>query len=307
MLPILGGLVLVAQVHAQPAPSEADRLFEEGRNLAKEGRFGEACERFGKSFELDPTVGTELNLADCHEKQGQLREAWRLFDAAASEAERSGDDKRAKFAHDRAAAVASKLVTLLVKVAEPTHAGLAITIAGRAVTAAPELRERVEPGDIAITASVPGKPRFETTAKGIAGATVVVEVPAFTDRASPPPLVGQRRNHTRVVLALGIAGVGAASGVGALVITLKGKSDYNATVDGPHCMRVTGGVVCDDTGDAAIARSQRLADIGTGFAIAAGALVAASAIVYVTAPREPVTVAPTATANSAGIVISGRF
>jgi len=307
MLPILGGMVLVARVHAQPAPSEADRLFEEGRVLAKDGKYAEACERFGKSFELDPTVGTELNLADCHEKQGHLREAWQLFEAAAAEAARTGDDKRTKFAHDRAAVVASKMVVLLVKVAEPARDGLAITIGGRAVSAAPEVRERVEPGDIAVIASVPGKPKFETTAKGVAGATVVVEIPPFTDRPPPRPDVAQRRDRARVVLAFGIAAGGAASGITALAVTLKGKSDYNATVDSAHCMRVTGGFVCDDTGDAAIARSQRLANIGTGFAIAAGVLVGASAVVYFTAPREPVAVAPSVTATSAGVVVRGRF
>lgn len=304
---LLACLVLPGDVRAQP--SEADRLFEEGRQLAKDGKFAEACERFTRSLALERTVGTELNLADCHEKQGHLREAWQLFDTAATEAERSGDDKRAKFAHDRATAVDGKLVTIILKIAEPARAGLAVTIAGRAVTPAGEVREKSDPGDIAITATAPGAPAFSTTAKGAAGTTVTIDIPAATEHR-PPPItepIETRRSSTRVRIALAIGVGGGASALAALAFSLKGRSDYNATADGSHCMHVTGGIICDDTGDSAIAHAQRLADIGTGFAIGAGALVATSAVLYFTAPRTPVTVAPTATATSVGVTLGGRF
>ena len=308
MLILLACLVVPVDLHAQ-APSEADRLFEEGRQLARDGKFAEACERFTRALELERTVGTELNLADCHEKQGQLREAWQLFDNAATEAERTGDDKRAKFAHDRAAAVDSKLVTIVVRIAEPARTGLAVTIAGRAVTPAAEVRDKSEPGDIAVTASAPGMSAFATTAKGVAGATVTVDIP-ITSEHQPPPVhdtIETRRSRSRVLLALGIAAGGGASGIAALALSLKGRSDYNATADGSHCMHVTGGVICDDTGDRAIARAQRLADVGTGFAVAAGALAVTSAILYVTAPRTAVSVSPTASATSVGVSLGGRF
>src|SRR5512134_2148923 len=84
-----------ASVRAQPAPPEttdADRLFEEGRALAKEKRYSEACDRFDRSFKLDPTVGTELNLADCHEQLGHLTEALRLFSDAADKSARTDDE-----------------------------------------------------------------------------------------------------------------------------------------------------------------------------------------------------------------------
>jgi len=308
MLIFVACAVLPVDVRAQ-TPSEADRLFEEGRDLAKDGKYAEACERFTRALELERTVGTELNLADCHEKQGHLREAWQLFDNAATEAERSGDDKRAKFAHDRAAAVDGKLVTIVVRIAEPARTGLAVTVAGRAVTPAAEVRDKSEPGDIAVTATAPGKPAFATIAKGVAGATVTVDIPALTEHPAPPPhdTIETHRSRSRVRLALGVASGGGASAIAALAFALKGKSDYNATADGSHCMHVTGGIVCDDTGDKDIAHAQRLADVGTGFAIASGALIAASAILYVTAPRTPVAVSPTATATSVGVSFGGRF
>jgi hypothetical protein len=72
-------------------------------------------------------------------------------------------------------------------------------------------------------------------------------------------------------------------------------------------MRQTNGVVCDDTGKTAIRNAQHLADIGTLFAIGSGALIGAAAIVYLTAPHVPAAVTPTVTAQSVGLVVTGRF
>src|SRR5687768_2817074 len=63
--------------------TEASAIFQEGRELARQGRVAEACQLFAKSYELDPALGTALNLADCLERQGQLRRAWELFDVVA--------------------------------------------------------------------------------------------------------------------------------------------------------------------------------------------------------------------------------
>ena len=86
---------------AQPTTSEADRLFEEGRALAKKGDHERACPLFAKSLALDHSIGTQLNLADCHEQLGRLREAWLLFTSAATESARSADAKRTAFARQR--------------------------------------------------------------------------------------------------------------------------------------------------------------------------------------------------------------
>ena len=67
---------------AQPDP-EAARIFQRGRELAKLGQLTEACALFARSYELDPALGTAVNLADCLERQGQLCRAWVLFDVVA--------------------------------------------------------------------------------------------------------------------------------------------------------------------------------------------------------------------------------
>jgi hypothetical protein len=70
---------------------------------------------------------------------------------------------------------------------------------------------------------------------------------------------------------------------------------------------VSGGVACDSVGSTDIHDAQRLADIGTGFFVGAGALVATAAIVYFTAPSETVVVTPVATAQSVGFQITTPF
>ncbi len=290
--------------HAETSKEEAERLFEEGRALAKDGKFPEACERFTRSLELDHAVGTEINLADCREKLGELREAWKMFVAVAEEAEQAHDDKRTKFAHDRADTVAAKLVTVVVKVSEPTRPGLAITLAGRPVTPALEIRDHVDPGPIEVAAYVPNHPRFATTVTGAAGATVTVELPAFTDA---PPITVLERSRTRVRITWGLAVVGGAAGLAATGITIKARSDYTSTADGPHCMHVSGGFTCDDTGKGLIRDAQRLGDIATVVAIGSGALLVTAAVVYFTSPSVPVVVTPTATTTSFGVAITQRF
>ncbi|MEO8704134.1 MAG: hypothetical protein ABI867_29045 [Kofleriaceae bacterium] len=286
-----------------PDVGEADRLFEEGRALAKEKRFSEACDRFGRSFALDPTIGTELNLADCHEQLGHLREAWRLFAEAADKSAKTDDRKRTTFARGRADTAAARLAEVVVRVARPQTAGLTISIAGRAMTVAAELRDRIEPGPIEVVATVPGHPPFIKSVRALAGSTVVVDVPA--ELAELPPRL--HRQRTRVLLAWGLAGGSAIAGAVAGALTFKARSNYNTAADGPECMRISDAVQCTDAGDAKLADAQHLADLGTGFAIGCGVFAVAAVTLYFTAPRVPYVVTPLVTTQALGIAVGREF
>src|SRR5512138_2427235 len=72
---------------AAHADDATDR-FNEGQALKEAGKLKEACAKFLQSYDLDrkanrPAPGTQLNLADCAEHDGQLRKAYLLYDDSA--------------------------------------------------------------------------------------------------------------------------------------------------------------------------------------------------------------------------------
>jgi len=304
-------MTIVAPVIAAPTPAaaaEGKRLFEEGRTLAKQGDYVAACDRFARSLELDSqALGTELNLADCNERQGHLRKAWQMFTVAATEAAQANDD-RAGYAHERATALEAKLTAIVIKVAHPELAGLSITVGGLQVHVAAEIRDRIEPGSIEVVATAPGRAPFATSEKAVAGGTLSIDIPALGLRTfgTPPPVGDEVRRRSRVYVAGGLAGVSAAAAITSVAFVVIGHSVYNTTADGPHCTRpASGGVDCDDIGKVSLHHGQHLADIGTGFAIGAGAALAVAAIVYLTAPRDRVAITPMI--GGTGLAVVGRF
>lgn len=302
-------LLLAHTAHADS--DEADRLFEEGRALAKAGNYAEACELFGKSIAIERTIGTELNLGDCQERLGHFREAWGLFIAGAGDAA-AKDDKRAAYGRERAAALEPKMTTVIVKVAQPTLDGLLITIAGRASQPVAEIHERADPGVIEVIATAPGFPQVKRSETGVAGGTTVFQIPALDIHApvvepDKPVAIDGDRSASRVHIAYGLGIGGAASVIAAVTFTVIGHSHYTTATDGPDCTQVTGGVSCNDAGTRAIHDAQHLADIGTAFAIGGAALLGTAAFVYLTAPHDQIYVRPTASAQGASLVLGGSF
>jgi tetratricopeptide (TPR) repeat protein len=315
----LACLALLASTVAQADPDAAARakkLFDEGRTLAKANNYVEACEHFEQSFALDAETGTAVNFADCLEHLGKLRRAWQLFDRAADDSLRAGNTVRAKFARDRATALEPKLATIVVHVAQPAPAGLVVRVGDHDVTLAGEIRDRVEPGDVEVVALAPDFIEQRTPVSAVAGASSDVNVelqrmhhdanglPAPRQPTLEPPLRPSseplpyahveaqatfQRDHGRVRVAYIVGGAGIAIGAGGLGLALYAKHAYDNNAA---------------KGDIAAANHDvHLADIATGFAIVSGACVATAAILYFTAPRERVVVAPTGN----GVAIAGRF
>jgi len=303
-------VLAAAAAHAEPDDAaRAKALFDEGRALAKAGRFGDACERFDTSFALDAQTGTEVNLADCLEHVGQLLRAWQRFDAAAAASLVAGNTTRAKFARDRADAIEPRLAMVILHVAEPTLAGLSLSIDGRPVSR--DVREHAQPGELAIRATAPGRKEFRTSVIVTAGAMLEVTVPELEPieaPPSPPPprapppksepvvaatIVGSRRARDRVRAAWLLAGIGGASGLTGISLAAYARHEWDRAV------------AANDI--AAANHDVHIADVGTGFGVASIACFAAAAIVYFTAPRELVTVTPTAGAGTLGLAAVGRF
>lgn len=114
---LLGACVLHWCSLATAEDGAAARLFDEGRALLVDGRFAEACPKLEASQRLEPRLGTLLNIAFCHEQQGELATAWRGFEEAVAVARREGDLERERFARGRAEALAARVPWLEVRVA----------------------------------------------------------------------------------------------------------------------------------------------------------------------------------------------
>jgi hypothetical protein len=295
---VLASLVWSGAVFAQPSPGAV--LFEEGRTLSQKGDYAGACDRFEKSYAAERATGTLLNLGDCHEHLGHLAQSWRYFDEAATKLDAAKDD-RAKFARLRRDAITPKTGAVVVKGASP---GVRITIAGREEAARTEVTDRVDPGDIEV--HVGDSIRHVTVAAGET-AVVVANLPAGETPPTTAPSDEGERSPKRKMLSYGLWGVGGAGFITGVALGLVGRSNYQSQLDSGACSKSTGTLVCTPAGGAKMNDAIHLANIGTGVGVAGLVLVAAGTVLYVTAPRDHIAVAPAATPTSAGVVLTRRW
>jgi hypothetical protein len=182
---IVLAIVLVTAVAHGQSP-EAETLFREAKHLLKQGDIAGACDKFDASERLESTAGTELNVADCREKLGQLATAWAMFVKAAATAKHSDTDgKREAEARRRAAALEPRLIHLRIVVGDDRPEGLVIKRNGTAVD--PELwnqRIPVDPGDYVIAAEADGYQSWQSTVT-VRGKDKKLEVPALEKAATP--------------------------------------------------------------------------------------------------------------------------
>ncbi len=334
-------LVLGATIHVANADSASDatKFFAEAVALKEGGKYAEACGKFEQSFQLDkqagrPAPGTQLNLGECAEREGQLRKAYLLFDDAEkdygrrakaaetsiakdpSSAELKRDLERAlagrKLARERADALAPRLAKVVVRIAEPAVSGLSIQIDDRSVAPASEVIEYLDGGNVAITATAPGRDPFTTSAKAEPGKSVVVEIPALKvvggGGGEPPRPAGpvSRRQRKRVLISAALGGTGLVVAGVSIILGLGANSDYKDASS--RCTSVGGKLVCpDEPTRKAVDDAFAKADTATILGIAGVGLLAAGAVVYFTAPKETLTVTPMASSTTAGVSLSGRF
>jgi hypothetical protein len=163
-------LSLAPWARAQPAEDQAielaDRSFSRGRALFERGRLKEAAREFEASWRFDPSPGTLLNLAACHEALGELSLALGAFERAASDARRAPDPKRRRLWLDAARQsiedLRKRVPILVLRGVEP---GSSLTLDGSVLetrsaergSTAFEVSRRVNPGQHVLRVSAPGK------------------------------------------------------------------------------------------------------------------------------------------------------
>jgi hypothetical protein len=287
----------------------ADTLFDDARKLMASGSYAEACGKLETSMKLVPRLGTELNLAECHEHIGKLAAAWAEWRASAAQAAKDKDD-RAGFAKERADALAGKLPRILVKVADGEPAGLVVTRDGVALdatifgSAIP-----VDPGDHVLDATAPGvKDRFRRMVTTVAGETVEVDVPVLGAAAAPAPETptpadgGSEAHPGRRLAGIVAMGGGGALVVTSLILGAVAKSTYNGAVskycDGGHCFAAA---------EQPISSAKSTATAATILMVVGGAAVATGAVLFLISPRHEQQTAAWIAPTGGGVAVAGRF
>jgi hypothetical protein len=174
----------------------AELLFRQGLDAMKANKFKEACDAFAGSNEAERSVGTEINLGLCNEKQGKLATAWGMYRSAAGYADLQGQKERGDLARAEAAKLEPKLHKLNVTVKPPQPEGFKMTRNGQTVPNATLGTDvPLDPGDYVIEVDAKGKQHWKQSIKIVAGpGTEKLEIPqledAPVDKTLPPPPPG---------------------------------------------------------------------------------------------------------------------
>jgi tetratricopeptide (TPR) repeat protein len=180
------GSTIALPAHAED-PTPARALFKEGRELASQGNYQDACPKFEQSLALEVGLGTQFNLADCWEHIGRNASAQQLFLGAAASAKAVGQADREQVLRERAAALEPRIVKLVIEV-DSTDPRLTVkrddlpletAQYGRAVA--------IDPGSYTITAKSPGKKTWTKKVEVKPGQKVVtVSVPELDAEEAKP-------------------------------------------------------------------------------------------------------------------------
>jgi len=312
---VWAAMVMLSAAQAEAATPEekaaAEAQFDEGVKLLKAGSLDAACKKLESSQRIDPGIGTLLYLGECYEKSGKSASAWATFREAASAAQAAGQSERARVGMQRADRLADKLSKLTVELASENMSieGLEITSDEQKITrglwgtALP-----VDPGEHTIKAMAPGYEPLEVKVTiGPNGQNQTIQLAALKQLppgAEPPQAEPQgttvreqttgpqdagvsdgkgQRTAGLVIGGIGVLGLAAGGVFGVLAIVDNGKAKEGGCEPGAGACPV--GV--DGIGAANNARTEAMVST-IGF-IAGGALVAAGAVLYFTAPDAPQT------------------
>jgi hypothetical protein len=168
--------------------AEAEVLFREGRSLMASGDLAGAIARFARSYALEPSSGTLLNLALCHERAGKLVTALAEYETAARIAREQHRDDRVRAAEDRVLALAPKLAHLTIAATLPVPGFQVVVDGDPAREVGSQLPIPIDPGVHEVQATAEGHRPWSTTFEVKEGDQHTVEIPSLEKVMNPAPL-----------------------------------------------------------------------------------------------------------------------
>lgn len=318
-----------------PRPSAGDAaaaqsLFYEARTLMQQQRYTEACAKLEESDRLDHGIGTQFNLADCHEHVGKVATAWAGFLDVAAQAKVASQPERERVAKKRAQALEPRLPKLVIEVPESVR-GLEVRRDGVLVGSAQwNTALPIDPGPHKIVASAPGKQPWEASVTTAEGKSAKVAIPrtlpdmVATTAATVPPepraaepasfsptyrddSEGDRGSAQRTAgWLIGGAGLAALAVGGAFgIASMQARSESR-----DHCR----GDACDPNGVALRDDAIQRGNIATVVSISGGAAVLGGLLLVLTSPRgtdrtrgAAIQAVPNVATSGGGLLLQGRF
>ena len=318
-------------------PAAAQVLFDSALSLMKQGKLAEACAKFQESNRLDPALSTQYQLANCYEKTGRVATAWAAFLQVASTARATNQTEREAVARERATKLEPRLPRLVIDVPEGSKvSGLEVRRNGMLVGSAQwGTPVAVDPGEIELTASAPGKQPLRQTLRVEEGKTANYSLPALAvgegaaaplpvaappatpvapaaPAPSPTPPSAKGGNGPWIVTLAGVGVVGLGLGT---AFGLMAKSKYDESKENGRC-DLDDANTCSPAGvemrNDAIAKG----NIATVGFIVGGAALAGAGIVWLasgssdakrSSSSSGVRAAPALGPNLAALFVQGRF
>jgi hypothetical protein len=309
-------LLAPAAARAQEKESVAEALFRKAQDRMAQSDVDAACALFAQSLAADSALGTLLNLAACHEKQGKTATAWTEFAAAQARAASADDARRATFAKLHVDGLEAKLHRVVIEIMTPAP-GLRLLVDGKEVghdawgSPLP-----LDPGEHSVEVTAEGRApflrklnlgpsagtdRIEVT---LAAPVVVAPVPTQVPPPAPPSNRAPWQRTTGIAaIAFGVVGLGTAAVFG--VETVSKTNQRNALcAPGAPCSQQA----AFDADHAARVDQQAMFVSG---AIGVAAAAAGAALLVVSRGKAPAAsgwkLAPVVEPGHAGLDVRGSF
>lgn len=294
---LVASMGLNRRAAGQTSPPEASRLFQDGRAAFAQADYERASSFFEQSYQLDPALGTLLNLAVCEEKLGKLRAALGHLEQARNSADAA--DRRRPLVEERIAQLDARIPRLTVQRSAVMSDNVAISLDQRELAAAEiGATMRIDPGRHILDCTGPRGERCTNVFSLKEGESAVhvatVTHASIAPGGAPPPDAAHPNPPSPSVLppsdnrrplayatgAFGLAGVLVGLVAGGAVLNQKNIVEA-------HCDR-TG---CDRTGYDAAQLGMTLSTIGTISTAVGLSAIGVSGYLFVTAPapRGPIT------------------
>jgi hypothetical protein len=311
-----GLLACVLARHAHADEPAAKVLFDQGKTLFVEGKYGEACAKLEASFKLSAVSSTRGMLGACYEKVGRLASAWAAYRDAAAIADRQGNGERAAAARQSAAELEPKLAHVTIDAtAIAAIADARVTIDGvEQPRGALGTELPIDAGPHVIEATAVDRKPWKSSFDILDGERHRIVVEALTEDPTRRLLIEQRLAdehrvaHRRRVIVYSLLGTGAASVGTAVVLGLVARSQWHHAQDA-GC--TDDGVCPTDAGRADVDGASLKADLATYIGGAGLLLVGAGLFVHLTSPtprtEAELRLTPSVSSSAATLALQGRF